>query len=405
MSKIKLLAVGDDLRHYSGMGLQLKKVLHGLRDTGRYSISEIACSNVPYPKDVVLHDGIRLHPTRDYGHMDDIRRVMMLEQPRVLLALGDPRQFTELFMLDAEIRPNCKFILWHVWDNDPFPKFNAPLYAATDRLVTFSNFSHKLLGDGGYANDAVVCSVDKREFFTLPEAQREAGRKALFAQVNQPVKFLVFWNSRNGSRKRLADMVLAFKRFWKLRPDSMLFCNTDARDREGTDIMKVVAEVEPCDANIAFNFERTPTEQLNLMYNLADVTVSISFWEGFGLSVAESLAAGTPVIVNCTGGMTEQVNTKWGEAGIALQPIARNLHGTLEVPYIYMDFVSVDQVVDALVKMHDMSREQRQDLGDRGQRHMLDHFNVENMVEKFDEIITQESEAPITFKSWEVQTI
>ena len=38
-----------------------------------------------------------------------------------------------------------------------------------------------------------------------------------------------------------------------------------------------------------------------MMYNMADVTVSISDAEGFGLSIAESLACQTPCIVNMTG--------------------------------------------------------------------------------------------------------
>ena len=46
----------------------------------------------------------------------------------------------------------------------------------------------------------------------------------------------------------------------------------------------------------------TPKD-MNLMYNMADVTVGISSNEGFGLSTAESLMAGTPIIVNVTGGL------------------------------------------------------------------------------------------------------
>ena len=43
------------------------------------------------------------------------------------------------------------------------------------------------------------------------------------------------------------------------------------------------------------------------MYNMADCTINISDAEGFGLATLESLACETPIIVNMTGGLQEQV--------------------------------------------------------------------------------------------------
>lgn len=406
MDKIRLLAIGDDIRFFSGMGIQLRKVLTGLLKTGDYDIAEVACSNVPHPQDMVEFEGIRLYPARDYGHMEDFRRILSIEHPQVVLALGDPRQFTQLFMMDNEVRPSAKFVLWHVWDNDPFPKFNAPLYAACDRIVTFSNFSHNLLKSGGVENDCITCSVDPTDFYTLPAEIVQQARTELFSTANgEPVNFLVFWNSRNGARKRLPEILLSFKRFALKHPDSMLFVNTDARDREGTDVITVHQDVEPTDAHVVFNFEKMTTPQLNLMYNMADVTADISFWEGFGLSIAESLAVGTPVICSKTGGMTEQVMTPEGEAGVGLDPVVRNLHGTLEVPYIFQDYVSSDQIVDALEKMYLTGILNRQHLGRCGQRHILADFSVDGMVAKFDKLIREEAAKPITFENWRVLTV
>jgi glycosyltransferase involved in cell wall biosynthesis len=43
------------------------------------------------------------------------------------------------------------------------------------------------------------------------------------------------------------------------------------------------------------------------MYNMADVTVNIASNEGFGLSGAESLMTGTPIINNVTGGLQDHM--------------------------------------------------------------------------------------------------
>jgi glycosyltransferase involved in cell wall biosynthesis len=40
---------------------------------------------------------------------------------------------------------------------------------------------------------------------------------------------------------------------------------------------------------------------------LADATILTSSNEGFGLSIAESIMCGTPVIVNVTGGLQDQI--------------------------------------------------------------------------------------------------
>jgi glycosyltransferase involved in cell wall biosynthesis len=406
MNKIKLLAVGDDIRGFSGMGRQLRKVLCGLLATGRYDIAGVACTNHPKSMDMAVFEGIRLYPAKEHGTMDDFRRIIAAEHPQIVLALGDPRTLTQLFMMDNEIRSTAKFLLWHVWDNGPYPKFNAPLYACCDRIITFSNFSHKLLEDGGTPNDCIPCSVDPKEFYPLPESVIQSGRRELFATANgREINFLAFWNNRNGNRKRLIDTLTAFKEFSKVHPDSMLFVNTDARDLEGVDVMTVVDELEGTDSPIVFNFKRMPAEQLNVLYNIADVTINISYWEGFGLSIAESLACGTPVICTRTGGMPEQAETERGPAGIILDPLARFMFGTIEVPYIYQDFVSVEQVVEALNISYENSRRGlargwEDSTGERGRQHILKHFHSDDMIRKFDELFTEEAAKAITFRVW-----
>jgi glycosyltransferase involved in cell wall biosynthesis len=57
----------------------------------------------------------------------------------------------------------------------------------------------------------------------------------------------------------------------------------------------------------SFFKNKMPPEALGFMYNMADCTINISDAEGFGLSYIESLSCGTPIIVNMTGGLQEQV--------------------------------------------------------------------------------------------------
>ena len=53
-------------------------------------------------------------------------------------------------------------------------------------------------------------------------------------------------------------------------------------------------------------------ENLNILYNIADVLAVPSRIEGFGLVAVEALACGTPVIATNQGGLPEFINEKVG---------------------------------------------------------------------------------------------
>ncbi len=59
-----------------------------------------------------------------------------------------------------------------------------------------------------------------------------------------------------------------------------------------------------------------PDEELPALYNGADVLVTPSFYEGFGLPALEAMACGTPVIVSDVSSLPEVV----GEAGVRIDP-------------------------------------------------------------------------------------
>ena len=52
-----------------------------------------------------------------------------------------------------------------------------------------------------------------------------------------------------------------------------------------------------------FTKSKYPEWELNYLYNMADITINVASNEGFGLTTAESVMAGTPIIVTVTGGL------------------------------------------------------------------------------------------------------
>ena len=131
---------------------------------------------------------------------------------------------------------------------------------------------------------------------------------------------------------------------------------------------------------------------LAALYNAADIYVSTTGGEGFGLTLAESLACGTPVVVNDWAADRETV----GDGGILVPP----LHDSYGNPVRYhhstygMDFgvpdpqAFVKPVLDLLA-----SKRARTELGAAGRLHVKRSFNWDVAAAEFLALFTDVKEA------------
>jgi hypothetical protein len=130
-------------------------------------------------------------------------------------------------------------------------------------------------------------------------------------KTKNDVDFVVFWNNRNIRRKQPGDVILAFKHFVDGLPENQkqrvaLLMHTQIVDENGTDLRAIWKTLAP-DCKILFSEAKiNRTQNLNAMYNVADVVVNIGSNEGWGLSSTEAILSGTPIINNVTGGLQDQ---------------------------------------------------------------------------------------------------
>ena len=122
---------------------------------------------------------------------------------------------------------------------------------------------------------------------------------------------------------------------------------------------------------------------------MADCTINISDAEGFGLATFESLACGTPIIVNMTGGLQEQVTDGEEWFGIGIEPSSKAVIGSQDVPYIHEDRISKQDFLDALLKMYNMTREERRELGLKGRAHVEKNYSYEQYCKNWDDVFTR----------------
>lgn len=131
---------------------------------------------------------------------------------------------------------------------------------------------------------------------------------------------------------------------------------------------------------VKFSVNKVDFEHLAAMYNIADVTVNISDAEGFGLSTLESLCCATPIIVNMTGGLQEQVTDGERWFGIGLEPSSKAVIGSQEIPFIYEDRMNEEDFVSALEKMYNMTKEERVAMGLAGQEYVNEKYNFSKYI-------------------------
>ena len=395
--KIKILTISDHPLSPSGVGTQTKYIIEGMLKTGKYkfiSLGGAIAHNDYTPISVDEYQGDWLViPVDGYGNQEMIRSIIHRERPNILWFMTDPRFWGWLWAMENEIRPLVPMIYYHVWDNYPYPKFNKAFYESNDKVVTISKVTHDIVS-------TVAPSVDEEylphtintDIFNIhPEEQVKQFRLQSFPEDRNTDKFVVMFNSRNARRKQSGSLIYWFKAFLdKVGHDkATLIMHTDPKDPHGQDLNVIIKELGLLNGQIMLSQEKYPQEILAMMYNMVDCTISVSDAEGFGLSTFESLSCGTPIIVTMTGGLQEQVTNGEEWFGIGLEPCSKAIIGSQEVPYIYEDRLSEKDVVDALVKMYNMTREERKEIGARGRKYVLENYSHENFVKRWNEIFTE----------------
>ena len=128
--------------------------------------------------------------------------------------------------------------------------------------------------------------------------------------------------------------------------------------------------------------------------------INISDAEGFGLATLESLACGTPIIVNMTGGLQEQVTDGKNWFGWGIHPASKTVIGSLQVPYIYEDRMNQGEFQTTLKKALNVSSKAYKKMSTGGMKHVKDNYSFEQLtngwIETMDNFIEENG-------SWETR--
>jgi len=445
----KILLLSDDMRVHSGIGVMSREIVE--KTCGVFNWVQVGAA-VNHPEAGKLVDiseelskytgvddtSVRIYPQNGYGNSMLIRYLLEAEKPDAVLHFTDPRYWIWLYQIEHEIRQKIPMMFYTIWDDLPYPMYNKNFYRSDDGLFCISkqtyNIVKNVLGPEEAKQKVITYlphGIDTKKFFPIDKNNQEG--KELLQKVKKEtlqdldIDFMVFYNARNLRRKMTSDVLLAYNHFLMQLPEAerercRLVLHTQPVDENGTDLPAVIRDVTP-NVKAIFSNQKVDHNVLNALYNLADVTINLASNEGFGLGTAESLLAGTPIIVNVTGGLQDQCGfmtaegeyldpekhftKEWGsnhdgkynrhgEWCRPCFPTSRSLQGSPLTPYIFDDRCSWEDAGDALMELYKMGREERKRRGELGRQFALGPamFTADKMGELFIEHINK------TLENW-----
>lgn len=455
MAKKKILLLSDDLRMNSGIATMSRELV--LSTVHLYDWVQIAGA-ITHPEKGHVFDlsqstnelkkikdaYVKLYPTDGYGNEQMLFQIIAIEKPHAILHFTDPRFWGWLYATEKQIRSSLPLTYLNIWDDIPYPMYNRPFYESCDALFSISkqtmNINKWVLEPkncmdlkGDYDDDGNVVpiapgtprpmngrtllqycphGIDGDTFKPLPKDDKQLAefRKRIFN--GKDYKFVILYNSRNVHRKRTSNIVLAYRQMCEnLSPEDakkcVLILHTEIMQDAGTNLLAVKEAFAP-DNNIIFSPGKLSPQDMNLMYNCADVTVNVSSNEGFGLSAAESIMCGTPTIVAVTGGLQDQIGQKddngnpvefskhFGSNNIGrfkkhgpwaypVWPVTRLVQGSIPTPYIFDDLTKWEDVAEGFMYWYLMDTKKREACGAAGRRWALNEggLNNKNMGQTF----------------------
>ena len=449
MAKKKILLLSDDLRMSSGIATVSKELVFGTLEHYDWVQLGAAVNHPEKGKEIDLGEdarklsgvqdaSLKIIPWTGYGDANILRELIMRHQPDAILHFTDPRYWRWLYEMEAELRQNIPILFYHIWDDLPDPHYNRDYYESCDWLGCISRQTYGIVSRVGKIDSETIKPLEDWQVSYVPHGINEDTykptevpqdfRKQLLG--DKDYKFVLFWMNRNIKRKQPSDVIWAFNKFVDGLPEEdkdkvCLIMHTAPQDQNGTDLIAVADRLAP-GVDIKFSTDRVNQEQLNWLYNLSDCTINIAGNEGFGLTTAESVMAGTPIIVNVTGGLQDQCGFKkkstkeyltaddykqigslhdwreWedkvthGEWVKPVWPRVQTMVGSIPTPYIIDDKVDVVDVSESIRYWYDKTPQQRKEAGLKGREEFLGEMglNSKNMCKTLHDGIQT------TFKNW-----
>ena len=208
-------------------------------------------------------------------------------------------------------------------------------------------------------------------------------REAKEALGYDPDKFLVVRVDRNSTRKNFGDTWKALLPVMRKHDDIIAHFHCKATGDLGVELPQLFSR-EPDVADRFFvpgqhdTHKGWPINDLAILYAAADLFVSTTWAEGFGLTLAESIASEVPVIATDCSSITEVV----GPGGVLIPPKGHVVATPGQDQWL-PDIPAFSEAIEALY----LDEPRRKALGKAGRAHVKEKFSWDVAAQQFDQLI------------------
>lgn len=380
MNKPRLLLVGDFAKH-SGFARVNESLAWHLRDRW-----DIAVLGVNYHGDYTPHQRhYRLYPAwiggDAHGH-GRIAKIVEYEQPDVVLVVADPWHaggYIEGLTDALETIPPC--VLYTPVDAECIRRTDVETLDWYRTVVAYTQFGAQELRRAGVTAPLAIIphGIDRGLFQPIG---RSAARQAAGVPEDWYIVLIV---DRNQVRKRLDIAFDAFAQFAAGKPEARLHYHGAAYEDVGWDILAMAADLGIADKLILTDpamqpLAGIPPQQLPVLYSMADVKLSTTSGEGWGLTTMEAMACGVPCIAPNFAALGEWARPALGDLPATIATRHAKINTVGRVP-------STTDVIDALEYLYANPGE-RQALAAAGLALVSDPaYDWANIADQFDTLL------------------
>lgn len=229
---------------------------------------------------------------------DVLRKHYETKRPDVML------HFHDIWVLAPDVLRTYPVSSWCPIDHTPIPPLVKRGLDACRWPIAMARFGERIMREAGFDPLYIPLSVDTRVYHP---GDRDKAREMWGVEKDTFFAIAVAANKGNPSRKSLDRILKAWARFTNVEHpdlDAVLYIHTLIQDDHGGWPLLDVAEhygIRPQTLRIPDTYRYIMGDYdwpaLANLYNAADVKISPSMAEGFGITDVESQACGCPVIV------------------------------------------------------------------------------------------------------------
>jgi glycosyltransferase involved in cell wall biosynthesis len=368
--KIKLL-IHSDFLCTTGFAQVAENLVKRLIATGRYDITVIGINYYGEPYDhtvwpITVYPAIAQQMQHETAYQDFMGRQRVLDELAkgeydILWTQCDPEPMKNFGGLINEVRRYLvksgqkPFVWTHYFPVDSYLRdYQVESLKESDLPICYTEFGVEEINkiDSKLVVGHIPLGVDTKIFYPMSDTEIKKAKQKGFGGLFKD-KFVVLNVNRNQRRKGLHQTIAAFALFKKLVANAFLWIHARLEDPDGGDF-RFIADFYGLKEGIDWAYPAQMPESglshesMNALYNVADVVLTTSQGEGWGLSLSEAMATMTPIVGSDNTSISEILADG---RGVLVPCDSFSWWGNSD-RNIVRPVVNVEETAEALLKVH-----------------------------------------------------